>query len=118
MDLIAAELDVARAVAAARVVDPTGTGTHREVGGPPPREAEPIRAPGGVVTYDPADLTVCVGAGTTVAELDSLLARQGQECALDPRELDATIGGTLAAGLSGFRRLRLGPLRDQVLEVR
>ena len=36
--------------------------------------------------YDPADLTVTVGAGTTVAELDAVLAEHGQECPLDPRD--------------------------------
>ncbi len=39
-------------------------------------------------------------------------------CALDPRDPAATIGGILACGLSGWRRLRHGPLRDHVLEVR
>jgi glycolate oxidase FAD binding subunit len=47
-----------------------------------------------------------------------VLGAAGQECALDPRDPAATIGGTLAAGLSGMRRLRVGPLRDQLLEVR
>ena len=41
-----------------------------------------------------------------------------QECALDPRSDHATVGGMLATGLSGYRRLRHGPLRDRVLEVR
>ena len=61
-------------------------------------------------TYDPADLTV------TVARGDDLLRRarrrcsgaEGQECALDPRDPDAPrVGGLLATGLSGHRRLRL-----------
>ena len=72
----------------------------------------------GIVAYDPADLTVTVAAGTTVAELAAVLGRSAQECALDPRTPDATIGGVLATGLSGHRRLRYGPLRDRVLEVR
>ncbi|HEY8217512.1 MAG TPA: FAD-binding protein [Acidimicrobiia bacterium] len=115
---MAAELDVAKTIAGARVVDPLGSGTHREVGGPPPVGAEPVRAPAGIVSYEPADLTVCLGAGTTVAELQSALGEHGQECALDPRDDTATVGGTLATGLSGMRRLRVGPVRDQVLEVR
>ena len=118
MDPTSAELEVARAVGMARCVDPVGAGTHREVGGPPPRDGVRVGAPGGIVSYDPADLTVCVGAGTTVADLACALGAEGQECALDPRDLGATVGGTLAAGLSGPRRLRVGPLRDQVLEVR
>jgi glycolate oxidase FAD binding subunit len=39
-------------------------------------------------------------------------------CPLDPRDEAATVGAALAAGLSGHRRLRYGPLRDAVLEVR
>jgi glycolate oxidase FAD binding subunit len=116
-DLAAAEHAVAAEVEAASAVVPTGAGTHREVGGPVP-DGVAVRGPAGVVTYDPADLTVTVGAGTTVAALDALLADAGQECALDPRDPSATIGGTLAVGLSGHRRLRYGPLRDRVLEVR
>jgi len=118
VDLIQAEEEVARLVGAAARVDPTGGGTHREVGGRPPEEATVVRAPAGIVSYDAADLTVAVGAGTTVAELAAVLATAGQECALDPRDPAATVGGTIASGLSGPRRARVGPLRDQILEVR
>ena len=118
MDLIRAEEQVARVVGAAARVDPTGGGTHREVGGRPPEEATVVRAPVGIVAYEAADLTVAVGAGTTVAHLSEVLAAEGQECALDPRDPTATVGGTIASGLSGPRRSRVGPLRDQVLEVR
>jgi glycolate oxidase FAD binding subunit len=118
VDLFAAEQEVAARVVAARLVDPVGGGTHREVGGAAPVGAELVRAPRGVVSYDPADLTVCAGAGTTVAELDGVLAEAGQECPLDPRDRAATVGGLLATGLSGIRRLRVGPIRDQLLEVR
>lgn len=117
LDVLAAERAVATQVAAAEVVVPVGSGTHREVGGAPPTGIE-VRAPAGIVTYDPAELTVTVGAGTTVAELGDVLAEANQECPLDPRDANATVGGTLACGLSGPRRLRYGPLRDRVLEVR
>jgi glycolate oxidase FAD binding subunit len=112
-----AEQAVARLVAKADVVVPVGSRSHHEVGGPVAAGTE-VRAPAGIVTYDPAELTVTVGAGTTVAELTSVLGAAGQECALDPRDPGATVGGTLACGLSGPRRLRYGPLRDRVLEVR
>jgi glycolate oxidase FAD binding subunit len=118
MGLVAAsEAEVAAAVAAAAVVVPVGAGTHREVGGPPPVGTE-IGAPRGIVAYDPPELTVTVGPGTTVAELDAVLVAHDQESLLDPRDPHATVGGVLAAGLSGHRRLRFGPLRDRVLEVR
>jgi glycolate oxidase FAD binding subunit len=104
-------------VAAADTVLPAGGHTHWEVGNPPGEGVE-VHAPTGVVAYDPAELTVTVGAGTTVADLAAVLAEAGQECPLDPLSPTATVGGTLATGLSGPRRLRHGPLRDRVLEVR
>jgi glycolate oxidase FAD binding subunit len=108
--------DLGRIVAAAADVAPRGAGTQWEVGGPPP-EGVRLQAPAGVLAYDPHELTVTVGAGTTVGELSELLGAAGQECPLDPRDPRATVGGVVATGLSGHRRLRHGPLRDQVLEV-
>ncbi len=95
-----------------------GAGTHREIGGAVPAGATEVRAPSGVVSYAPADMTVTVLAGTPVSELDAALAEHDQECPLDPVDPAATVGGVLAAGLSGHRRLRHGPVRDRVLEVR
>jgi glycolate oxidase FAD binding subunit len=95
-----------------------GARTQFEVGDPAPSDCELISAPAGIVQFEPADLTVTVGAGTTWAELDAELATAGQEVALDPREPTATVGGVLAVGTSGPRRLRHGPVRDAVLEVR
>ena len=48
---------------------------------------------GAVGHYEPDDLTVTVGAGTSFAEIDATLAEHGQECPLDPRSPEATIGG-------------------------
>jgi len=102
----------------AEVLAPVGARTQWEVGGPPPAGAREVHAPAGVLAYEPADMTITVGAGTSYDELDRVLAEQGQECALDPRDRRATVGGILACGLSGTRRLRHGPVRDHVLEVR
>jgi glycolate dehydrogenase FAD-binding subunit len=110
--------DLAREIRDADDVAAVGGRTHWEVGGPPSPAAVLVRAPAGVIAYDPADLTVTVAAGTTVRELAEELGEACQECALDPRSDDATVGGVLAVGLSGHRRLRYGPLRDRVLEVR
>jgi glycolate oxidase FAD binding subunit len=99
------------------LITPVGARTHWEVGGPPPKGGEEVRAPVGVIAHEPADMTITVGAGTSFAELRATLAPHGQEVALDPRSDDATIGGILACGLSGVRRLRHGPVRDHVLEV-
>src|SRR4051794_4818914 len=120
MTAVTAIDELCEQVAAASAVVPEGSRTHWEVGGAPTSggDATVVHAPDGVVTYDPADLTVTVGGGTTCAELTEILGEAGQECALDPRDARATVGGVLATGLSGHRRLRLGPLRDRVLEVR
>lgn len=104
------------AVREADVVNPVGARTQWDVGGPvePGRE---VASPSGGLRHDPADLTVTLGAGTPVSRLDEVLATHGQETPLDPHDPEATVGGVLACGLSGPRRLRHGPLRDRVLEV-
>ncbi|HEY8552154.1 MAG TPA: FAD-binding protein, partial [Thermaerobacter sp.] len=73
----------------------------------------------GVVEYDPAEFTVTVRAGTPVAALESLLAEHGQYLPFDPLLVDAgaTVGGTVAMGVSGACRLRYGGVRDFVLGV-
>lgn len=73
----------------------------------------------GVLTHNPADLTASVRAGTTLEELQSHLAADGQWLALDPPtgSAGATVGGSLAAGDSGPSRLRYGGLRDLVIGV-
>ena len=108
--------ELAATVRAARAVVAVGNGTHAGIGGAV-IDATEVRAPAGIVDFQPADMTVTVLAGTTVAELAAALSEHGQECPLDPRDSAATVGGTVAAGLSGLRRLGLGPIRDTVLEV-
>jgi len=63
------------------------------------------------------DLTVTVGAGVLVADLEQRLAEGGQTAVLPENPGDATVGGIVAAGISGYRRLRYGPTRDRVLGV-
>jgi glycolate oxidase FAD binding subunit len=78
-----------------------------------------VRAPSGVVEFEPAEMVARVRAGTTVAELDAALAAGGPQVPLDPRlPAEATVGGVLAVGRSGVRRLRYGHVRDTLLEVR
>jgi FAD/FMN-containing dehydrogenase len=83
----------------------------------PSAGAREVRAPAGVVAVEAADMTVRVRAGTTVVDLDDALAEVGQTVAL-PAWPHATVGGVLAVGHSGLRRLGWGPVRDTVLEVR
>ncbi len=77
------------------------------------------RALQGVVSYEPSELVVTVRAGTSLAELQALLAENGQCLAFDPPHFAAgsTVGGMLAAGLSGPARATVGAVRDYVLGV-
>lgn len=108
--------EMAAAVATATAVVSIGAGTHAEIGGRV-TDATEVRAPSGIVDVQPFDMTVSVRAGTPYAELDAALAEHGQESPLDPLDASATVGGIIAAGLSGLRRLGHGPLRDHLLEV-
>jgi len=116
MDLSDAAQKLAAPLEAGLAVVAVGAGTHREIGNPVV-DAEPVEVPHGIVSHEPADLTVRVWAGTPFATLRDELATTGQEVPLDPRDEHASVGGVLACGLSGLRRLRLGPVRDTVLQV-
>ncbi|QEM82855.1 glycolate oxidase subunit GlcE [Halomonas binhaiensis] len=74
----------------------------------------------GITHYDPVELIVSVRAGTPLAELEAALASEGQMLAFEPPHYGpgATIGGTIATGLSGPRRPWSGAVRDFVLGVR
>ena len=78
------------------------------------------RALAGVVSYEPSELVVTVRAGTPLAEVEALLAAQGQCLAFEPPHFDgdsrnATVGGMVACGLSGPARASVGAVRDFVL---
>ena len=95
-----------------------GGRTQWAIGGPVATGAREVSAPGGVVSHQPEEMIVRVRAGTTVAELDTVLAAGGQMTPLDAADPErATVGGVLAVGHSGWRRLRYGPVRDTVLET-
>jgi FAD/FMN-containing dehydrogenase len=111
--------DFAAEVGATDPVTVVGGRTAWEVGGLPAADAREVRAPRGVIEHVPAEMIVRVRAGTPVAELNDALARRGQMVPLDPRfPGTATVGGVLAVGHSGPRRLRFGPVRDWMLEAR
>lgn len=95
-----------------------GAGTHTGIGGPTTADLVVATSRlGGVIDYEPEDLTVVVGAGTRVADLAAMLADDGLTAVLPETPGDATVGGTIAAGASGYRRLRYGATRERVLEV-
>src|SRR4051794_14621485 len=74
----------------------------------------------GISEYDPSEFTFTAAAGTPVREIAAALAERGQYLPFDPMLLDAgaTLGGTVASGLSGPGRFRFGGLRDFILGVR
>ena len=74
----------------------------------------------GVVDYQPKELVLTARAGTPLAEIEALLTEQNQMLAFEPPHFGgaATLGGCIAAGLSGPRRPYAGAARDFVLGVR
>lgn len=84
--------------------------------------AEPLELAGlrGVVDYDPAELTLTALAGTPLEELAEVLAEHGQFLPFDPPLVaaGATLGGALAAGVSGPAAFGAGSARDFVIGVK
>lgn len=93
-----------------------GWGAHPE----PPETVIDTTALTDVIAYHPGDLSLRVGAGIPLIELQGVLAEHDQWLALDPAEITrgATVGGLLAAGSAGPRRYRYGTLRDLAIGAR
>jgi FAD/FMN-containing dehydrogenase len=89
----------------------TGLGTR----GGPVADVRVVRAPSGIDWLQADEMTVSCGAGTPVAELVAALGEVGQTISIPP---SGTVGGALAVGRSGIRRLGRGPLRDALLQAR
>lgn len=71
----------------------------------------------GITDYEPTELVISARCGTPLADIEAHLAQHGQMLAFEPPHFGrgATIGGTVAAGLSGPRRQAAGAVRDFVL---
>ena len=71
----------------------------------------------GIVEYDPRELVLTARSGTPLQEIEAALAEAGQMLAFEPPHFgdSATLGGTIACGLSGPRRPYSGSARDSVL---
>ena len=74
----------------------------------------------GIVSYEPTELVVTARCGTPISEVEALLAEQNQMLPFEPPHFgeSATVGGTIACGLSGSARPYTGSVRDYVLGVR
>lgn len=113
--------DVQEAVRAGEPLIPVAGGTHTATA-PGPDGPVPVLDVGGltgVVDYDPAELTFTARPGTTLVEIDAMLAANGQHLPFDPPRLGeaGTIGGAVAAGVTGPGGFAAG-IRDFVVGVR
>jgi glycolate oxidase FAD binding subunit len=97
-----------------------GGGSKDFYGGAPRGEILDTREHAGIVAYEPTELVVTARCGTPLAELEGALAERGQMLAFEPPHFGgaATLGGCVAAGLSGPRRAAAGAVRDFVLGAR
>ena len=105
------------ATAAATPLRIRGGGSKDFYGETPQGELLDTRPMAGVSSYEPTELVVTVRAGTPLADLESLLAERGQCLPFEPPHFggSATVGGMVAAGLSGPARASVGAARDYVL---
>ncbi|RPH61854.1 MAG: glycolate oxidase subunit GlcE [Burkholderiales bacterium] len=105
------------AAAARRSLCIRGGGTKDFYGQPPVGELLDMRGYCGIVSYEPTELVITARCGTRLAEVEVALAERGQMLAFEPPAFGgpATIGGVVAAGLSGPRRASAGAVRDFVL---
>jgi glycolate oxidase FAD binding subunit len=116
---------VASAAAEGRWLALRGGGSKSAIGAPDAR-ATVVDMTGfaGVIDYDPAELVLTLGAGTPLAEVKALVAGENQMLAFDPFDHGpifgapvgaSTIGGVVAAGIAGSRRISAGGARDHLL---
>lgn len=101
-----------------------GGGSKDAIGAPSEAAVIDMRGFAGVVDYDPPELVLTVGAGTPLAEIQALVASEGQMLAFEPFDHaallggtpgQATIGGVIASGVAGPARLSRGAARDHLL---
>jgi glycolate oxidase FAD binding subunit len=118
--------DVIRsALAAGTTLEVVGRGTKRVIGRAAQWDATlDLSGLSGVTLYEPEELVLSAKAGTPLAEIEVLVAASNQELAFEPMDYGAllggnsgagTIGGAIAANLSGPRRIKAGAARDHFL---
>ena len=115
------------ALARGKALELVGRGTKRAIGRAAQWDATlDLSALSGVTLYEPAELVLSAKAGTPLTEIESLVAASAQELAFEPMDYGpllggaadaATIGGVLAANLSGPRRIKAGAARDHFLGI-
>ena len=118
------EQAVRAAIAAEQPLEIIGHGSKRQIGQPMVTNAVlDISALNAVISYEPHELIVTVQAGAPLADVMSLIDSKNQQFAFEPVDTAAllgtqaagTIGGMIAAGLAGPRRIKAGGARDHLL---
>jgi len=119
------EAAVQSALAGGKTVEIVGHGSKRVIGRPVQTDLTlDLSALAGVTLYEPEELVLSAKAGTPLAEIETLLAANNQQLAFEPMDYAAvlggvvgrgTIGGALAANISGPRRIKAGAARDHFL---
>jgi glycolate oxidase FAD binding subunit len=119
------EAAVQSALAGGKTVEIVGHGSKRAIGRPVQTDLTlDLSALAGVTLYEPEELVLSAKAGTPLAEIETLLAANNQQLAFEPMDYAAvlggvvgrgTIGGALAANISGPRRIKAGAARDHFL---
>ncbi|MBX3522828.1 MAG: glycolate oxidase subunit GlcE [Xanthobacteraceae bacterium] len=123
--------DVAEAVASAvadeKRLELVGRGSKRELGRATQTDATlDLSALSGITLYEPEELVLSARAATPISEIEKALEESKQELAFEPMDYglllnkapgEGTIGGAIAAGLSGPRRIKAGAARDFMLGV-
>ncbi len=100
-----------------------GGGSKDSIGDVSCGELLDTRTLSGITAYEPSELYISALAGTPLREVEAVLAQRGQALAFEPPHLggplcQTTLGGVVAAGLSGPARASRGAVRDHVLGVR
>ena len=105
------------AAAARRALRIRGGGTKDWYGQRLEGDILDTRACNGIVDYEPTELVITARCGTPLVEIEAVLAQRNQMLAFEPPHFGdgATLGGTVACGLSGPRRASSGALRDFIL---
>jgi glycolate oxidase FAD binding subunit len=119
------EAAVQWALAGSRSLEVVGHGSKRALGRPAQADATlDLSALSGITLYEPEELVLSAKAGTPLAEIEETLAKSAQELAFEPMDYgpllggtpgSGSIGGALAANLSGPRRIKSGAARDHFL---
>ena len=120
-----AEAAVQWALAEGKALELVGQGSKRAIGRPAQTDFTlDLSGLSGVTLYEPEELVLSAKAGTPLAEVEALVAAKGQQLAFEPMDYEqilgafagrGTIGGALAANLSGPRRIKAGAARDHFL---